>query len=238
MMSMTCQHCGAEFTSQMRFCRNCGQAVTPMERASVTEATTQILGAPTSTTNTHQPYDYATTEPSHLASRVSTAAMQDAMTTQHLDATRRQRHGLWLSLAAVGVLITLVVALLAIWLLARPFGVPRPPVVVVAPPQPPPPPAPPSMPPPPSMQGTVTREFFYPGAKVEQTIAISGEPQMVRLSTPDAFSKVIKWYELKFNPTEKVIMPDVNAVLRIDSSSIIITAADDGTNIMLAQETP
>ncbi|MDQ3256040.1 MAG: hypothetical protein M3R15_19445, partial [Acidobacteriota bacterium] len=203
-----------------------------MEGASVTEATTQILGAPTKTTNSQQPFNYATAEPAHLSSRASTAAVQTMPTTQHLDAPRRQRNVLWLSLAAVGVLITFVVALLAMWYSARPMGIPRPPVVVVAPPTTIP--APPLMPPPPGMQGTVSREFFYPGAKVEQTIVISGEPQMVRLSTPDAFSKVIKWYESKFNPSEKVIMPDANAVLRIGSSSIIITAGDDGTNIMLA----
>ncbi len=227
MNTISCDNCGAVLISGARFCRQCGRPVPAMENVSVTEATTRLLNTPEAEAEHGQ--NYTTNDSTPLATRPPSKLHH----TAHTDAPAHGRKVLSLSLAASLVLLVIFGALSALWYSARSVGTSTPPVITI-PPVPAVPAVPPAFPPP----GAVIseQEFFYPNAKVEQTIVVSGEPQMTRLRTNDAFGDVVRWYETRFKLDDKIITPGTNAVLRINSTTIIITTEGEGTSIMLTSE--
>ncbi len=243
MVSMTCEHCGAGLQAEARFCRSCGQPASATEGRSVTEATTQIFDTPARAAQTPDAFGYAPEAAPLAAVPYGSTPVQRAPTTQQLDASRQRhsRRNLWLVLAGSSVVVLLLLALLAVGLLLGTRRVRPPSVVVTTPPvttlpAPPPPSAPVIVPVPEGASVLAASGLMYPGAKIEQTIMASGEGQVVRLHSNDAFDKVVRWYETKFKPTEKVVVPGAHAVLEIESTAVIITADGKGTSILLTQD--
>ena len=62
------------------------------------------------------------------------------------------------------------------------------------------------------------------------------EGSILQLHTQDALDKVVDWYNSKLKPDKVVRVPGVNAILKTDELNVIITAAGNGTNILLKQD--
>lgn len=235
MTNVICTECGATLISGARFCRVCGQPVTAMGGASVTEATTQILETPVMDAP-HAPR-FSTAEPSPLATFNPIQATLSPVTPV---APKRPNMVLALTLILSGVMLALCLLVFGVWYAvnsATPSTVgsteiePPPPF----PPglEPPPPPAPPV---PDFTDGNTPATLIYPQATIVQNITHDGEPAMTQLTSKDDFERIVKWYEQRLMPTDKLVVPGTQAILSNNETTVIISAENGETNIMVTNE--
>jgi zinc ribbon protein len=247
MSSVPCTNCGAEISPGTKFCRRCGQP--SLDTASVSEATTRVFEAtaerkvsPTESWNA-QPTGPAYLSPSARAG-APTPPPQDA-TTKSLDSTGSQKQKIWLAVSIMALLIAVFVAVVVGTMLkVRNAVTTQAPPVVTRPetglPAPPAPPAPPALPPieePPAAGTSVaTSELMYPGAETVMDMK-SSRDNFLELRSTDSLDKVVDWYTTKLKPSE--VIKDgtrgTEAILRAGRTSVIISARDSGTDILIKQ---
>jgi hypothetical protein len=225
-----CTTCGAEISSEARFCRKCGQPSPQFNPDSVTEGTTRLLETPERPASFHQNvYEH----PGGLAQATNRLPPQASPTSRSLEPNRKPTNWLLISSMIVAA-IALIVTGLFITLRNRPATIVSPPVVTrpdVPPGLPVPPPPPPG-----TTQGSgISRALVYPGAETTMEVTDVSEGNVLQLQTSDSFDKVVNWYMEKLKPTKVVRIPNSNVILEAGEIKAIINADDAGTMIMLAQ---
>lgn len=240
--TMPCASCGAQIPVEARFCRNCGQPSARFNRESVTEGTTRLLDAP------ERPPQFAQESyerPGELAQATTRLPPQAAPTAHALDINRKPTN--WVLIGAIVIAaIALIATGLFIGLRSRPAAANPPVVTPGAPPlQPPPLPGLPPLPPPPASgvtEGSVNPALVYPGAKTVMQITGAPEGSVVQLQTSDPFDKVVSWYKEKLKPSQtietnepNIELPGRSVILPSEEATVIITAQDGATNIMVTQ---
>jgi hypothetical protein len=150
-------------------------------------------------------------------------------------AKKPQSLALIITLAAlVGVLLF---ALALFVFLRFDSGTLTPDVSVVSIPNPPPGAPPPPPPPPPPVPGdtAISDSLAYPGAKTVMNINSARGKSVLQLQTTDSPSKVVAWYKDKLKPTQNVDLPFGNSILKNADTTVVITAVEDGTNILISR---
>jgi len=231
MTNLTCLECGTTLISGARFCRVCGQPVTAMNGASVTEATTRILETPVADTP-HAPR-FSTTEPTHLA---ASPQMQAAPLPSNSPAPKRRSMVLVLTLILSGVMFALCLLVFGVWYAVNSATPSTVGSTVMEPPPLEPPPPPPAPPIPDFADGATSATLIYPEATVTQNITHDGKTAMTQLTSGDGFERVVEWYEKRLKPTDKIIVPGQQAILSTNQTTVIISEADGGTTIMVTNE--
>ena len=228
--SRICIHCGAELTSEARFCRRCGQRAAHVSAGSVTEATTRHLETAANRPALGQEF-YA--QPDTLAYQRS-GPMQGGMGTPGA----AEPAGQYRKWVFAGLLMIAFISIVSLALAAKLWkhsgDIARPPVVTVPmrPPAPPPPPPPPGLPSGSAPGATaISDALIYPGAR---TTLRKGN--MLQLQTEDSVDQVADWYIAQLKPPKVIRVPGSNAVLKAAEAKVIITAAGNGTSILLKQD--
>lgn len=62
-----------------------------------------------------------------------------------------------------------------------------------------------------------------------------GGKGMLNLLTKDSSSKVVGWYTARLKPIEIVNLQFGNAILRAGDIAVVISANEDGTNILITR---
>lgn len=237
MTSVICSECGATLISGARFCRVCGQPVTAMDGASVTEATTRILETPVMDAP-HAP-KYSTADPSPLA---QFNPIQATLSPVNPIAPKRPNMVLALTLILSGVMLALCLLVFGVWYAVNSATPSTVGSTEIEPPPPPPfppglePPPPPAPPVPDFADGTQSATLIYPEATVTQNITHDGKTAMTQLTSEDDFERVVKWYEQRLKPTDKLVVPGEQAILSNTQTTVIINAENGETNIMVTNE--
>jgi hypothetical protein len=148
-------------------------------------------------------------------------------------AKKPQSLALIITLAAlVGVLLF---ALALFVFLRFDSGTLTPDVSVVSIPNPPPGAPPPPPPPPVPGDTAISDSLAYPGAKTVMNINSARGKSVLQLQTTDSPSKVVAWYKDKLKPTQNVDLPFGNSILKNADTTVVITAVEDGTNILISR---
>lgn len=232
---LTCTNCGAELSSEARFCRNCGQRSSRYNPESVTEGTTRLLETPERPPIFGQQLDEQPGSLAHATSHIP----QQATTTRGLEPVpKSQNHTVLLLSVALIAVFALLVTVLLIKTQGRAGSVAPPvPTVVLgggAPViQPPPPPGPPSA----TVihGGPVDPTLFYPGARTVMEITGEDEGHVVQLQTSDTLDRVAAWYINRLKPSKIVRMNGSQVVLESEEMSVVINSGGNSTNIILKQ---
>ena len=228
---MVCIHCGAELTSEARFCRRCGQRTAHASAGSVTEATTRHLET---AANRPLPGQEFYAQPDPLAYQPSGQMQGGAGTPGTALEPAGQYRSKW---AFAGLLIVAFISIISLAVAAKLWrhsgGIVRPPVLTVPMGPPAPPPPPPPGPPGGTAPGAtvIGGPLIYPGA-----LTTLQKGSMLQLQTKDSVDQVADWYIAQLKPTKVVRVAGSNAVLKAASAKVIITATGDGTSILLKQE--
>ena len=241
MQTSKCTNCGADIEYAAKFCRRCGQAISP------SEWTTRNLEEPT---RIEEPSRFeAPTRPANSWSTAPTYLPPDAMPQQVIMPGSIESSGqkkTVIALAAVIAVLVIALAGLGIFIFvnraggppplpqpegrSQPLPPPRAPRAPGVPDQPPLPPQPPT--PPVSVSG----EFIYPGSKVTMEMSGGRKGRMVKLSTPDAIDTVADWYIKKIGPAKQIRVPGGSTVLTGERVAVVITTEGNETSIILTQK--
>lgn len=244
--TVSCTSCGAEILAEARFCRNCGQPSARFNRESVTEGTTRLLETPErpfAPPPVHEVYE----GPGGMVQPTNRLPPQVNPTSHGLEATRKPTNWVLISVIIVAALALIATGLL-IGLRGRSTTPSSPIVTPGAPPvQPPLPPPPGAIPQPPTgvtEGGGISSALIYPDAKTVMRITGNSEGNVIQLQTSDSFDKVVNWYKEKLKPEQTIEagdpsmggQPGRSVILPTEEVTVIITAQDGSTNIMLTQD--
>jgi zinc ribbon protein len=222
MADVWCSFCGAGIADSAKFCRACGRALDPSELTTRNLETDSRFQHPTAHVQ------QAITTPAYLAP----SQVPAAPSTNDL-AKKPQSLALIITLAAlVGVLLF---ALALFVFLRFDSGTLTPDVSVVSIPNPPPGAPPPPPPPPVPGDTAISDSLAYPGAKTVMNINSARGKSVLQLQTTDSPSKVVAWYKDKLKPTQNVDLPFGNSILKNADTTVVITAVEDGTNILISR---
>ena len=222
MADVWCSFCGAGIADSAKFCRACGRALDPSELTTRNLETDSRFQHPTAHVQ------QAITTPAYLAP----SQVPAAPSTNDL-AKKPQSLALIITLAAlVGVLLF---ALALFVFLRFDSGTLTPDVSVVSIPTPPPGAPPPPPPPPVPGDTAISDSLAYPGAKTVMNINSARGKSVLQLQTTDSPSKVVAWYKDKLKPTQNVDLPFGNSILKNADTTVVITAVEDGTNILISR---
>lgn len=205
--------------------------------ASVTEATTRTLEMPNDPFTPHAAAPPTTQNATRNQTRVmqNTAPMPSAPATQNIGKQPCRKSGLRrLAFIVIALLLLFSFAPVALWRIFshRRVVIMKPPKVAI-PAVPSAPAAPPAIPAPPA-SGDAADALIYPNAAILQKVVTDGDVKVLRLQSGDSFDSVLKWYEDKLKPEEKVLKPnDGNAVLKGDDATAVIRRAGDRTEIII-----
>jgi hypothetical protein len=234
MSAMQCNRCSAEIALGTRFCRQCGQPVTPEPVAGSEDATrtlgTQPPGFGAALTGQIDP---RFTGPAYLSPGQSTSSQF------HITCAKQShllRNLILIGVAAVALIMIPAIAYMKMVLFR---SVPSHSIKIIGPVATEPSvtiaPAPPGGPVPPAAPGTTNSELVYPGSEVRVDIAHGKNNRVLQLHTEDSFEKVLAWYMDRIKPSKVVKQPPYNAVLKSDKVKGVITNSGDGTDVVIKQ---
>lgn len=245
MATINCPSCRAEIHDTAKFCRACGRSLNP------SEATTKFFDEPAQTAAPTQGINTGPTAPSYSPPSFPAHYQPQfpaAPTTQGFE--NKGRNKTVFILASLVVVLMLAVIGLSTWFIfeggeqdgptvisVEPPTPPSGPVIPPVPPVPPVPTIPPIAPPaPPTGEGpAISKDLIYPGAEETMRVGSSDGTSMLQLRTTDPMSKVSDWYVKKLGTAKRINIPGVNTIIKGRGINVIITAVEQGTQIMLAQ---
>ena len=242
MSNVTCANCGAALIAGAKFCRQCGRVVNNASAPIVTEATTRTLHSPAQFGA--QPTDFFAPQPTSPAYMAPGQMPPDppAYITNNLTRPANKQNVLLISLLVAMIVLGLFTfGIIAFFKNRSTVQRERPTVpetpTVERPGIPPPPPQPPGTKAPTGKVGTnhISPDFIYPGAKTMMDLTRANGGSLLQLQSTDSFAKVLDWYTAKLNPKSVIKTGGANAILKSDEVMAIITAAGEGTNIMLKE---
>lgn len=224
MAEQYCNRCGAGLVAGARFCRQCGQPMMDSQLTSVTEGTTEVLPnyaepeAPTRHFNRAAP-----TGPAYIAPQEHQQIPLSPLPTE--PPAPKKKRGVKILLLSFVLLMALgVVSLVVLGQLLRRMK-PRIPV------PPPPPPVVIQIPGP----SSGIDALIYPGAQTKLDLRKDDEGRMLQLETKEPFDKVVAWYVARIHPTEQIIKPPNEAVLKSEEFSVVIHQIANGNSIMVKE---
>ena len=229
----SCTNCGAEISSEARFCRSCGQRSTQFNPESVTEGTTRLLETPE---RQAPPGQHIYDHPGDLAQVTKRLPLQANPTSRSLENNHQSRSRVLIG-STVIVLLMFAALFMVLWnRSATPVSTPA----VVRPELPPiqPPPTP-SLPSPPPQgiapQGSISRAYVYPGAETTMEMTDVSEGNVLQLQTSDSLDKVVSWYTEKLHPKQVVRTsgPSTSVILEGDEIQVVINSTGNRTSILL-----